>query len=114
MWKNDTEEHEYNLLELAQVYGIKDISEEAFPLTYKYLDKGQRSDPSLLKAANNEDTPYTSKAFVEDGRTYNLIVYFDKVVIPEGLKKRMVEWYHTYLLHPGINCTEKINRQHFW
>ena len=63
------------------MYGIKYIPEEAFPLMYKYLDKGQRSDQSLLKATNNEDTSYTSKPFVGGGRTYNLIVYNDKIVI---------------------------------
>ena len=66
--ENDTKEHEYNLLELAQMYGIDDIPDEAFPLTYKYLE-GQRSDQSLLKAANNKDTPYISKSFVGGSRT---------------------------------------------
>ena len=95
------------------MYRIKDIPDEAFPLTYKYLEQGQRSDQSLLMATNNEDTPYTSKPFVGGSRTYNLIVYNDKIVIPEGLKERMEEWYHTYLLYLGISYTEEMIRQHF-
>ena len=38
--ENDTKENEYSILELAELYGIKDILDEAFPLTYKYLQKG--------------------------------------------------------------------------
>ena len=61
------------------MYGIEDIPDEAFPLTYRYLDKGQRSDQSLLKATNKEDTLYTSKAFVGGGRTYNLLCIMIKL-----------------------------------
>ena len=41
-------------------------------------------------------------------------MYNHKIVIPEGLKKRTVEWYHTYFLHPGINHMRETIRQHFW
>ena len=31
-----------------------------------------------------------------------------------SLQKRVLEWYHTTLLHPGINRTEETIRQHLW
>ena len=78
--RNDTAEHEYNLLGLAEMYGVKDIPDEAFPFTYKYLDKGQSSDQSLLMATNKEYTSYTSKTSVGGCQFYNLIVYKSKIV----------------------------------
>ena len=36
----------------------------------------------------------------------------DKLIVPRALRKRLMEWYHTTLMHPGINRTEatiKIN-----
>ena len=30
------------------------------------------------------------------------------------LQPQVVEWYHLYLGHPGINRTEETIRQHFW
>ena len=33
--ENDTKENEYSLLELAELYSVEDIQDEAFPLMYK-------------------------------------------------------------------------------
>ena len=55
---------------------------------------------------NKEDSPYTSKTFVGGGKAFKLIVYNNKIVIPDAMKKRTMTWYHEYLLHPGIHQTE--------
>ncbi len=47
------------------------------------------------------------------GKTQKLICYKDKIILPEGLQEPAVQWYHTYLCHPGINRTELTIRQHF-
>ena len=39
---------------------------------------------------NNEDSSYTSKPFVGGGKTYELIVYNDKIVIPLAMKERTI------------------------
>jgi len=101
--KNDTKENKHSLLELAELYSVEDISDEAFPLTYKYLQKDQGSDQFLLKAANKEDSPYTSKVFVGGSKAHTLIGYNNKIVIPDAMKKRTMGWYNKYLLHPGMN-----------
>ena len=36
-----------------------------------------------------------------------------KIVISKILQKRVVEWYHTFLCHPGETRTEQTIRQHF-
>ena len=38
----------------------------------------------------------------------------DKIYIPLLLQKRLVEWYHNRLLHPGHTRTEETIKQHFW
>jgi len=54
------------------------------------------------------------KSFHGGGKERELIVYKDKIVVPQTLQKRIVDWYHTFLCHPGINRTEETISQHFW
>ena len=35
-------------------------------------------------------------------------------MVPATLTTHLVNWYHTYLLHPGINRTEATTQQHFY
>ena len=38
----------------------------------------------------------------------------DKIVIPSKLQSYVVHWYHTYLLHPGMDRTEAMICQHLY
>ena len=42
-----------------------------------------------------------------------LICLNNKIIIPASLQKRVVEWYHNILCHPGETRTEQTIRQHF-
>ena len=42
------------------------------------------------------------------------IIHNDKIIIPSSLKQHVVEWYHTYLLHPGEKRTEETIGQHLY
>ena len=44
----------------------------------------------------------------------NLITCKDKFVIPSKLQSYIVHWYHTYLLHPGMDRTEAMISQHLY
>ena len=44
----------------------------------------------------------------------NLITCEDKIVIPPILQSYVLHWYHTYLLHPGMDRTEAMNIQHLY
>ena len=35
-------------------------------------------------------------------------------MIPTVLREHVVQWYHTYLLHPGVNRTEATIQQHLY
>ena len=43
-----------------------------------------------------------------------LICHKGKIVIPQTLQQQVMEWYHLYLGHPGINRTEETISQHLW
>ena len=40
--------------------------------------------------------------------------YKDKIVVAKALQTRVVDWFHNYLGHPGINRTEETISQHLW
>ena len=44
----------------------------------------------------------------------NLITCEDKIFIPSKLQIYMLHWYHTYLLHPGMDRTGAIIFQHLY
>ena len=48
------------------------------------------------------------------GKNQTLITYNGKIVIPKSMQRRLVEWYHLQLCHPGETRTEQSIRQHFW
>ena len=43
-----------------------------------------------------------------------LIMCKDKIVIPSKLQSYVLHWYYTYLLHPVMDITEAMIRQHFY
>ena len=43
-----------------------------------------------------------------------LICKNDKIVVPKILQNYVVNWYHTYLLHTGMDCTEATISQHYY
>ena len=57
---------------------------------------------------------YSFKSFTGGGKTRELICYNGKIVVPKRLQPRIIQWYHDYLGHPGINRTEETIGQHLW
>jgi len=41
------------------------------------------------------------------------VIPIKKIVVPRSLRKRLIDWYHTILMHPGINRTEPTIKMHF-
>ena len=83
-----------------------------FPLNYSVIGKAQGKDKSILKALDSGK--YHFKSFHRDDTQRELICHRGKIVIPQSLKKQVMEWYHMYLGHPGINRTEETIAQHLW
>jgi RNase H-like domain found in reverse transcriptase/Reverse transcriptase (RNA-dependent DNA polymerase)/Integrase zinc binding domain len=100
---------------IAELYGAtkEDLPKDILPVTYHVLHSEQQRDQALLKATHI-NKQYQLKSFHGGGTGRTLICLHNKIVVPRTLQKRVVQWYHDILCHPGINRTEETIRQHFW
>jgi hypothetical protein len=96
-----------NLEQMAEHFGIDDddLPADAFPLQYKMIAREQNKDKELLKQLKSNTSGFYIKAFRGGGKKRELICHNGKIVIPASLQKRVVEWYHTTLCHPGETRT---------
>ena len=83
----------------------------AFPLSYRIIEREQAKDKQLGKNLSN--TVYRVKTFRGGGKTRTLICYSEKIAVPRTLQRKVIEWYHDNLCHPGHTRTEATIRQHF-
>ena len=67
-----------------------------------------------MKILQMPNTMYHLQPFHGGGKTFDLVCFKERIVIPTKLKKHVVDWYHTVLCHPGINRTEETIGQHLW
>ena len=101
---------------MAECYGLDkaDLPTDLMPVNYKVIEHHQKHDRDLLKKVKSFTKNYTLKTFHGGGKTRELVCYNGLIVIPKTLKKKVVEWYHTTLCHPGETRTEQTIRQHFY
>jgi transposase InsO family protein len=108
---NDTtqEESQYTLDKLAECFATAlDPTLIKFPLKFQVIHKYQQADKTL------KTTQHQLKSFHGGDIAYKLMCHNDKIIVPKPLQKYLIEWYHQYLLHPGMNRTEETIKQHFW
>ena len=90
-----------------------------FPFSYALIAQEQPNDPELMNRYANSDL-YDKKIYRHADKEYDLIVRTDevtnqtKIVVPKTLQKKLTEWYHLHLLHPGETRTELTIGQHFY
>jgi hypothetical protein len=95
-------------------YDIEDMDSDDYPLTYESIGKAQSSDKDILKELQKDKPKYELLPFHAAGKMRELVCHNEKIVIPKAKHKQVVEWYHHYLGHPGINRTEEKISQHLW
>jgi hypothetical protein len=111
-----TPEEMHDIHYLADHFALDDddLPADAFPLQYKLIALHQRKDKQLLSKLHTTSTGYHIKSFCGGGKKRDLICRNDKIVIPSTLQRRVVEWYHSVLSHPGETRTEQTLRQYLW
>ena len=67
----------------------------------------QQKDNKLIENARKYPDRYTLRTFHGAGKTRRLICKDNQICVPSTLQKRMVEWYHNHLCHPGETRTEQ-------
>ena len=94
-------------------YDDSDMPKSMYPLRFSIIAKYQKRDEKLQERLR-EDSRYRMTPFHGgENNEIKLITRDEKIVIPEELQDRIVEWYHTFLCHPGETRTEQTIRQHF-
>ena len=99
------EEYEEHLAE--NVFSGDDLEEIIYPLSAQTIKEAQRKDRELLKKLKSK--PEYSDTVLEGT---DLITYRDRIYIPQSLRPKIVEWYHTMLGHPGTKRTAATIAQH--
>ena len=114
---NDTVAEMPSSQKLAKAFPIKeeDVPTWTLPISFKLLYREQVKDNNLKKRFKSNPKDYSIDKFLKDSQTERqLITYQGKICVPETLQKRLVEWYHEMLLHPGETRTHKMIAQHFY
>ena len=80
---------------------VSDDTEKIYPITIAEVAEAQRSDTDLkgyFAQSRKVDTRLTVKVIDEVE-----VVVYDKsrLVIPRTLRRKVITWYHHYLMHPG-------------
>ena len=97
---------------LHEAFSVDDIPPDAFPLRLKLIEYEQGKDKSLITKARKSSS-YSIHSFRGGGKERKLIVKNGRIVVPTKLQKRMIQWYHEILCHPGETRTEATIAQHF-
>ncbi len=92
----------------------KEEPEDFYPLSYKLLAQAQSKDREAKQKVMSQAKNFMLKKFVAANRPFDLICYKEKIYVPKSMQQKVVDWYHTYLGHPGVNRTEESIAQHLW
>jgi RNase H-like domain found in reverse transcriptase/Integrase zinc binding domain/Reverse transcriptase (RNA-dependent DNA polymerase) len=85
------------------------VATEVFPLAFDVIALAQQEDLELQALLNN-DPAYEQRVI----RRHALIYHRDKIVVPLALQGELLQWYHSFLLHPGSTRMYETIRQHFY
>jgi transposase InsO family protein len=96
---------------IAECFKVTKLPSEIFPLNFATIKRYQDLDATLQKYINTKVMNYSRKTF-RGGE--NLIVYRDKICVPEALRKHVIHWYHEYLMHPGETRMEETIAMHLY
>jgi len=95
---------------LSELFAGEALDGEIFPLKLSVIAYYQQRDRELQNLVGV--TPHVSRQTFRGGE--QLLCYKNRTFVPQALRKHMVEWYHTYLLHPGETRTEETIAQHLY
>ena len=100
---------------IAQLYALdKEDYSNVNPVQFSIIDREQTNDKTLLSHIKSGSSGYHLKVFRGGGKNWELICYNGKIAIPSALQKRVADFYHLLLGHPGMERTELTLRQHYW
>ena len=80
-----------------------ELPPDAYPLRMSLISAEQTKDTALQNSMKKFPNQYT-RTEIRGGNNhrYDVIRHDNKIVIPRTLRKRVLNWYHDTLMHPGI------------
>jgi transposase InsO family protein len=115
----DTEEENYAIIE--DLFDYSNWRKMSQPLTTAEISREQKKDPYTLRL--QEQAPDRLGELFEDiGKKTgpdHVATEIDtkdnkqRIIVPATLRRRLVEWYHGILVHPGADRLHNTIRQHF-
>jgi hypothetical protein len=102
------------ILNIAEAFGYDDddLPANTFPIRYRDIAKAQAKNRHLKRKLETIDS-YSETTFRGGDKSHILICKNGKIAIPKPLQRKIVDWYHEMLCHPGETRTEQTIRQHF-
>jgi hypothetical protein len=101
---------EVTMTEFAELYQ-NELSPDDYPVRISLIHYEQQKDTELMARLSHKG--YTSQKLRGGNHAFNIVHYNDRIAVPKKLQRRILNWYHQILMHPGINRTELTIRQHF-
>ena len=87
---------------------------DSYPLSLKEIVAEQKKDVNLQTKLALPDSKLRSEERRSSDTTYQVITNEEgKILLPNRLQRRAVEWYHSFLCHPGETRLELTLRQHY-
>ena len=115
---NEVSNSDPNNLEQLLIHNVECFATDiklpstVYPVSFQIIHQQQQLDEDLTKLSKTNES-YSTKEFRGGGRSLSLICYKDKIVVPKSLQRKITQWYHTHLCHPGETRTEATIKQHF-
>lgn len=104
---------ESNSLDTHECLSIDNLPFDAFPLRYDLIRSEQQKVRDLIKRVDKPND-LILRTFVGGGTVSELICDKNgKIIIPTSLQKRVLNWYHSRLVHPGRDRLYESIFQHF-
>ena len=91
-----------------ELLNLDEIPSEEFPVRYALIEREQLKENALQKRVN--EPGFSRKQFCGGTKSFNLVCYNDKIVIPVTLRERLVKWYHEMLVHPMSGSADPVRR----
>ena len=109
----NTHESNYKKKVVSEINDTEELPEGIFLINLKLINQYQQKYPSLK--AKYKMGKYKKCSFCGGSNiNLNIIMCEDRIVIPSILKSCLLHWYHTYLLHKGMDRTEAMICQHLY
>ena len=91
------------------------------PITIKEIGKAQKTD-QYVKSLQSKAPDRLGEFFEDIGKKSgpdkvvtesDAIDQTQRIIVPKSLRKRLMKWYHTTLVHPGVQRLYNTLRQHY-